>query len=327
MDFQPARHRAQLGLRARSCDLVKHQDGDTICREMVEHKDPVVAQTGLKALRAQFIKPLLDENIALWISESLIPLMEEKEVPAPVRLEAAITVSRIAEQQGGSYVSVWRSAGSVALASAERPRLRATRLDGDARNTCGWHLTKGANLLETSVVATTAGKELLPRIVEYTLTGPKFDPVGVAAIYEAVSKAGRRVRTRSTNPRPTRPQGANRCEIAGDRLNKLKELFASIVAKRIEAGPRTHRTGTRRCSPPVGKTRAAAWLRSERSPCQRDTTRSGVARRLGAGRGGRHGTSKDGLSQLLSTRRSIRSNCAARCSEPSESSTAPKCRA
>jgi putative membrane-bound dehydrogenase-like protein len=235
MDFQPPVHRAHAAFALASCDLVKHKDGDTICREMIEHKDPVVAQAGLKALRAQFVKPLLDENIALWISESLTPLLEEKETPAPVRLEAAITVSRIAEQQGGSYVSYGGPLGRSLLHLPNDP-VYARLVWKAMREHMRWHPHEGANLLETpGVFATAAGKELLPRIVEYTLTGPKFDPVGVAAIYEAVSKAEGAAEqgARILGQLALKVQTG---EVSGDRLKELKELFAPIVAKRIEAG-------------------------------------------------------------------------------------------
>jgi putative membrane-bound dehydrogenase-like protein len=236
MDFQPPVHRAHAAFALASCDLRTHKEGDKICREMIEHKDPVVAQTGLKALRSHLVRSPVDDLVAMWISECVIPRLEEKETPASVRLEAAITVSRIAEQQGGSSVSYGDSLGQ-SLTHLPNDPVYARIVWKALRELMRWHPHEGAILLETpGVVATAAGKELLPRIVEYTLTGPKFDPLGAAAIYEAVTKADGAAPELAARLLGQLAAKVQTGEIAGERLAELKQAFAPLVAARIAAG-------------------------------------------------------------------------------------------
>lgn len=236
-EFKSPAQRAHAAFALVSCDLVKHKDGEKICRELIDHADPTVAQTGLKGLRSHFIRGPVDEPRAGWMAEFLVPMLEERETPPAVRLEAAITVARIAEQRGGSYVAYGEFLGKSLVHLPDDP-VYARIVWKALREMMRWHPFNGASLLETpGVLATSAGKELLPRIVDYTLTGPMFDPKGAAAIYEAVTKdksIGAEVGARLLGQLAAKVQTG---EISGERLAELKKAFSPLVAKRIEAGP------------------------------------------------------------------------------------------
>lgn len=233
-ESQNAAQRAHAAFALVSCDLAKHADGDAICRELVESTDPVVAQSGLKGLRSHFVRESMDEARAMWVAEPVLALLEEKETNAAVRLEAVITVIRFAEQRGGSYVSYGSALGQSLTYLPDDP-VYARIVWSAVRTLMVNHPQEGAKLIEAAGVSKTAsGKELLPRIVDFTLTGPRFDAAGAALMFEAVTRNGA-----SDSGAELLRQLANKVqtgELAGERLVQLKAAFAPLVAKRIAAG-------------------------------------------------------------------------------------------